>query len=72
MSDKLPSIERTTTERITIELQKDELELAIALWLMDNTEAFRGVEFKFDWYCNDSLPYVTVVGHRSIGERIAP
>lgn len=70
---KTPSIDRTVTERVTIDLDQADIELAIAGWLSYSyADAFRGVDFKFDWNRYESLPRVTVVGHRSIGERIAP
>jgi hypothetical protein len=60
-----PTIQRTITELATIELDQDNLELAIAFWLMNTyPEAFRGVSFiKFDWDIG-ILARVTVSGER--------
>lgn len=54
MSNKPPlRIHRIVTERVTIDLDQDELELAIAQWLMDrHAGVFGGVSFNFDWSDN--------------------
>jgi hypothetical protein len=59
-----PTIHRTITELATIELDQDDLELAIAFWLMNtHPEAFRGTTFKFDWNIGQ-IARVTVSGER--------
>jgi hypothetical protein len=59
-----PTIQRTITELVTIELDQDDLEIAIAFWLIStHLEAFRGVSFKFDWNIG-RIARVTVSGER--------
>jgi hypothetical protein len=56
-------VSKTVTETVSLDLDQELIEEALADWLLSNSKAFYGCSISFDWD-GCELPRVTVNGKR--------